>query len=103
MTPDECASRRSIARWVLPVLVGPSTAVTPLPGARSCARSKGEAAERGEKAIRYCEFVCRLCQRKCRARWEPILRFMRLRPRPPVSHCNAYRIAPQASERLKNE
>src|ERR1700681_1623861 len=35
MTPDECASIRSIARWVLPVLVGPSTAVTPEPGARS--------------------------------------------------------------------
>src|SRR5579871_1070737 len=31
MMPDECASIRSIARWVLPVLVGPSTAVTPWP------------------------------------------------------------------------
>ncbi|WP_291336168.1 hypothetical protein [Albidovulum sp.] len=29
--PDECASMRSMARWVLPVLVGPSTAVTPWP------------------------------------------------------------------------
>jgi hypothetical protein len=28
--PDECPSMRSIARWVLPVLVGPSTAVTGL-------------------------------------------------------------------------
>src|ERR1700729_2673279 len=37
MTPDECASMRSMARWVLPVLVGPSTAVTPKPGARSLA------------------------------------------------------------------
>src|ERR1700722_4674366 len=37
---------RSIARWVLPVLVGPSTAVTPAPGARSL----WNAAE-GEKAI----------------------------------------------------
>jgi hypothetical protein len=35
MTPLECASIRSIARCVLPVLVGPSTAVTPAPGARS--------------------------------------------------------------------
>src|SRR6187401_3561264 len=33
--PDECASMRSIARWVLPVLVGPSTAVTPVPRARA--------------------------------------------------------------------
>src|SRR5262252_8985998 len=32
--PEECASMRSIARWVLPVLVGPSTAVTPWPRAR---------------------------------------------------------------------
>ena len=29
MMPDECASMRSMARCVLPVLVGPSTAVTP--------------------------------------------------------------------------
>src|SRR5437762_2051112 len=34
MTPEECATIRSIARWVFPVLVGPSTAVTPKPGAR---------------------------------------------------------------------
>src|SRR3982074_426284 len=33
MMPDEWASIRSIARWVLPVLVGPSTAVTPWPRA----------------------------------------------------------------------
>src|SRR5262249_50996030 len=33
--PEEWASRRSIARWVLPVLVGPSTAVTPAPRART--------------------------------------------------------------------
>src|SRR5258705_9877759 len=31
MIPDEWASMRSMARWVLPVLVGPSTAVTPAP------------------------------------------------------------------------
>src|ERR1041385_2697806 len=31
MMPDEWASIRSIARWVLPVLVGPGTAVTPWP------------------------------------------------------------------------
>ena len=29
--PEECATIRSIARCVLPVLVGPSTAVTPRP------------------------------------------------------------------------
>src|SRR5438874_11409811 len=33
--PEECASMRSIARWVLPVLVGPRTAVTPTPRART--------------------------------------------------------------------
>src|SRR5262245_30285624 len=33
--PEECASMRSMARWVLPVLVGPSTAVTPAPRARA--------------------------------------------------------------------
>src|SRR3954471_1283134 len=47
ITPEECATIRSIARCVLPVLVGPSTAVTPAPGARSCA--DGE--ENDEKAI----------------------------------------------------
>src|SRR6185295_14402356 len=35
MTPDECASIRSMARWVLPVLVGPSTAVTAVPRLRA--------------------------------------------------------------------
>src|SRR2546429_4728918 len=44
MTPEECASIRSIARWVLPVLVGPSTAVTPAPGARSLPNEVGEKA-----------------------------------------------------------
>src|SRR5262245_53207544 len=33
MIPEECASMRSMARCVLPVLVGPSTAVTPAPRA----------------------------------------------------------------------
>src|SRR4029079_16445218 len=32
--PDECPSIRSMARNVLPVLVGPSTAVTPAPRRR---------------------------------------------------------------------
>src|SRR6266404_250557 len=51
MTPEECASIRSIARWVLPVLVGPSTAVTPAPGARSWPNEE-------EKAIFYrCFFL----------------------------------------------
>src|ERR1043166_659116 len=34
MMPEEWASIRSMARWVLPVLVGPRTAVTPTPRAR---------------------------------------------------------------------
>src|ERR1700755_1254400 len=52
MMPLECASIRSIARWVLPVLVGPSTAVTPEPRARFWPRSLVKAAD-GEKAIFY--------------------------------------------------
>src|SRR5690348_11567246 len=44
MIPDECASIRSMARCVLPVLVGPSTAVTPAPGARSLANVEGDKA-----------------------------------------------------------
>src|SRR5436305_8877733 len=46
MMPEECASMRSIARWVLPVLVGPSTAVTPAPRARA-SRATGEEKEIG--------------------------------------------------------
>src|SRR5580700_9612945 len=46
MIPEEWPSIRSIARCVLPVLVGPSTAVTPEPGARSDANVDME-----EKAI----------------------------------------------------
>src|ERR1700761_3130417 len=42
MMPDECASIRSIARWVFPVLVGPSTAVTPAPRARKSRSVAGE-------------------------------------------------------------
>src|SRR5437764_8267947 len=52
MMPEECASIRSIAKWVLPVLVGPSTAVTPAPGARSLPN------EGGEKAI-FCRCFLR--------------------------------------------
>src|SRR5262249_44044286 len=40
--PEECASIRSMARCVLPVLVGPSTAVTPEPRARSSRSALGE-------------------------------------------------------------
>jgi hypothetical protein len=40
--PLECASMRSMARWVLPVLVGPSTAVTPAPRARDVRFGCGE-------------------------------------------------------------
>src|ERR1700738_329244 len=42
MMPLECASIRSMARWVLPVLVGPSTAVTPAPRARASRSVAGE-------------------------------------------------------------
>src|SRR6202008_1694512 len=42
MIPDECASIRSMARWVLPVLVGPSTAVTPWPRATASREVTGE-------------------------------------------------------------
>src|SRR3984957_4330080 len=48
MMPDACASMRSIARWVLPVLVGPSTAVTPWPRATT----SREGTEEKEMAIR---------------------------------------------------
>src|SRR5262245_32263516 len=44
--PEECASMRSMARWVLPVLVGPSTAVTPAPRART-SRVRGAENETG--------------------------------------------------------
>src|SRR5674476_1584413 len=40
--PLECASMRSMARWVLPVLVGASTAVTPTPRARDVRFGCGE-------------------------------------------------------------
>src|ERR1044072_5354754 len=58
MMPEEWPSMRSMARCVLPVLVGPSTAVTPAPGARS------EANEEGEKAI-WCRFFLVQCRRHC--------------------------------------
>src|SRR5215469_11521528 len=48
MMPVEWASIRSIARWVLPVLVGPSTAVTPWPRATA----SREVAEEKEMGIR---------------------------------------------------
>src|SRR2546421_12013722 len=46
MMPEECPSMRSMARWVLPVLVGPSTAVTPAPRAPEL-RLVGEEKEMG--------------------------------------------------------
>src|SRR5882672_11756239 len=42
MIPVEWPSMRSIARWVLPVLVGPRTAVTPTPRARASRFAAGE-------------------------------------------------------------
>src|SRR5271156_1556582 len=42
MMPEEWASMRSMARWVLPVLVGPNTAVTPAPRARRSRSVEGE-------------------------------------------------------------
>ena len=50
--PDECASIRSSARWVLPVLVGPSTAVTPAPRARRSRLIEG-AKEIGIRGLIY--------------------------------------------------
>src|SRR5690348_15666273 len=44
--PDEWPSIRSMARWVLPVLVGPSTAVTPAPRRRP-SRVTGDENEMG--------------------------------------------------------
>src|ERR1700692_209980 len=46
MIPEEWASMRSMARCVLPVLVGPRTAVTPAPRARA-PRATGEEKEIG--------------------------------------------------------
>src|SRR5580700_7978967 len=46
MMPEEWASMRSMARCVLPVLVGPRTAVTPAPRARA-SRATGEEKEMG--------------------------------------------------------
>src|ERR1700730_8519342 len=46
MIPEEWASIRSMARCVLPVLVGPRTAVTPAPRARA-SRATGEEKEMG--------------------------------------------------------
>ena len=51
---------RSIARWVLPVLGGPRTAVTPEPGARS-----GGNEDEAEKAIIVGVF-CRRAAGACR-------------------------------------
>src|SRR3954463_14913398 len=56
MSPEEWPSIRSIARCVLPVLVGPSTAVTPAPGARS----EPNVAWEGEKAMFYRGFCLTL-------------------------------------------
>jgi hypothetical protein len=46
MMPEEWPSMRSMARWVLPVLVGPRTAVTPAPRAPE-SRFDGEEKEMG--------------------------------------------------------
>src|SRR5689334_22757320 len=51
MMPEEWASIRSMARWVLPVLVGPSTAVTPWPRATG----SREVTEENEIGITYPE------------------------------------------------
>src|ERR1700726_2226555 len=77
MMPEECASIRSIARWVLPVLVGPSTAVTPAPGTRPLASVGGD----DEKAMFYwvsasleiynCVIMRRLCDRGLSSRTSP--------------------------------
>src|ERR1700740_2461198 len=71
MMPDEWASIRSIARCVLPVLVGPSTAVTPWPRT-TASRDVTEEKEIG-------------IQGSCR--WEP----SPPRPAVGVSQCDARR------------
>src|SRR3954471_4359440 len=60
MMPDEWPSMRSIARWVLPVLVGPSTAVTPAPRARA-SRLIGDEKEIGifiQRQVSHLSFLC---------------------------------------------
>src|SRR5262245_36451375 len=59
MMPVECPSMRSIARWVLPVLVGPSTAVTPAPRARA-SRLVGDENEMGIDVLNSNGEVCAL-------------------------------------------
>ena len=70
--PEECASIRSMARWVLPVLVGPSTAVTPAPRARDVRLGCGE----NEMAI-------------TRPDWRRV--FFKARQGVPVSQCDGAR------------
>src|SRR5262249_32337812 len=66
--PELCASMRSMARWVLPVLVGPSTAVTPAPrvrGSRVCVAVENEmvinvpGADAGGRPLRHRYLVSR--------------------------------------------
>src|SRR5487761_2197458 len=76
MIPEECASIRSIARWVLPGLVGPSTAVTPAPGARALASVGGE----DEKAMfpggfSFVPALCRHCEPAGRTNVRPMINF----------------------------
>src|ERR1700738_4502299 len=79
MMPEECATIRSIARWVLPVLVGPSTAVTPAPGARSWANGE----EDDGKAMFYWVF--------CVAAGWALIRKWNTRGSETVPQCDALR------------
>ena len=61
--PDECASIRSMARWVLPVLVGPRMAVTPAPRTRA-SRLAGEEKEMAIGMIQRTAPVCITMRRR---------------------------------------
>src|SRR5450631_1144243 len=91
MMPLECASMRSIARWVLPVLVGPSTAVTPAPGARSEPNADVE-----EKAIFFRCFYRISRRRMDNAPWSICFNLRRLRGRSLSSGTPGERIAPES-------
>src|SRR5262245_42644547 len=79
--PDECASMRSIARCVLPVLVGPSTAVTPAPRAYD---SRAEAFESEIDVTRMLALYTEPNQSRIGYRLSSNIGVQPLRHKPPV-------------------